>query len=328
MSAALAEAEDLVSRLDERVRGCPFSSGWIGRLDFLEAVAWGWNAGQVISHEELLLHDEAMDRQIPGAPLRAAHGVIRARRKAAAGGRELLSAAGASWLTGRRARPPSSGLDGSADAPRPLDIEAPLFPQLSAHIDRLQGGTTLEVDEAVAEWLELLRLADPRLPPLMQAALALEGWRIVDPYPREPYVGPLMVGVWLRSRRRVRSHVLGLEAGLRDLGRARRLVPAAALDQRLVFWTDVIGRAAAVGLEQLNRLELARQVAAGRIGRRRAHCRLSALLDLMLERPVVSAPVAAQRLKVSDHTARRLFAELGSSVTEVSGQSRYRAWRL
>src|SRR4051812_45880740 len=90
----LAQAEDRVSRLDERVRACPFSAGWTARLDFLEAVAWGWNCGQVVGHEELLLHDESMGRQMPGAALQAAHGLVRARRKAQAGGPELLSAAG------------------------------------------------------------------------------------------------------------------------------------------------------------------------------------------------------------------------------------------
>lgn len=323
----LAQAEDLVSQLDERVRACPFAAGWKARLDFLEAVAWGWNTGQVVSNEELLLHDESMDRQMPSAALRAAHGLIRARRKATAGGAELLSPAGAAWLAGRRTHPPASGA-GRAVADRPLDAEALLAPQLLAEVGRLQAGTTLEAQEAVEEWLGLLRLSDRRLPALLQAALALEGWRIVDPYPREPYLGALMTAHWLRTRRRVRSHLLGLEAGIRSLNRSRRPAAAAPPAERLVFWVEVIGQSAAAALEQLNRLELARRVAVGRIGERRAHSHLNALLDLMLERPVVTAPAAAKRLNVSGQTARRLFGELGASVTEVSGQTRYRAWRL
>jgi len=323
----LAQAEDRLSRLDERVRACPFAAGWTSRLDFLEAVAWGWNSGQVVSHDELLLHDEAMDRQMPGAALRAVHGLVRGRRKAVAGGAELLSPAGAAWLAGRRVGPPTPG-SGSLAADRPLDPDAPLLSQLLAEVSRLQAGTTADADEAVAEWRGLLRLSDPRLPALLQAAAALEGWRIVDPYPREPYLGTLMVALWLRTRRRMSSHLPGLEVGLRELSRMRRPAAAAPLAERLVFWVEVIGEAAGAALEQLNRLELARQVAVGRIGARRAHSHLHALLDLMLERPVVSASAAAQRLKVSGQTARRLFAELGASVTEVSGQSRYRAWRL
>ena len=37
---------------------------------------------------------------------------------------------------------------------------------------------------------------------------------------------------------------------------------------------------------------------------------------------------AAQRRKVSPQTARRLIGQLGGSVTEISGQKRFRAWRL
>jgi hypothetical protein len=324
----LAQAEDLVSRLDERVRACSFAAGWTARLDFLEAIAWSWNSGQVVSSDELLLHDESMDRQLPGAALRMVHGVVRARRKATAGGAELLSPAGAAWLAGRRTRPPVAGASGALPTERRLDPEAPLAPQLIAELARLQAGTTVEPEAAVEEWRGLLRLADPRLPMLLQAALALEGWRLVDPYPREPYLGALMTAQWLRVGRRVRSHLLGLEAGLRELSRSRRPTPTAPPAERLVFWVEVIGQAAAASLEQLNRLDLARQVAVGRIGPRRAHSHLNALLDLLLERPLVTAPVAARRLKVSGQTARRLFAELGGAVTEVSGQARYRAWRL
>lgn len=323
---ALAEAEDRVSRLDERVHACGFSAGWAARLDVLEAVAWGWNSGQVVSTEQLLLHDESMDRQMPDAALRAAHGLVRARRKAAAGGPELLSAPGAAWLAGRRAGSPT--LQSLAATDRRLDPEAPVLPQLLAELSRLQAGTTADPDEAVAEWLGLLALSHPRLPALLQAAAALEGWRIVSPYPHEPYLGPLMTALWLRTRRRVRGHLLGLETGVRELGRTRRPWPEAPMAERLVFWVEVIEAAAAAGLEALNRLELARQVAAHRIGERRSHSHLGALLDLLLERPVVTAPMAAARLKVSGQTARRLLGELGASVTEISGQSRYRAWRL
>ena len=48
----------------------------------------------------------------------------------------------------------------------------------------------------------------------------------------------------------------------------------------------------------------------------------------MLERPIVSAPMVAERLKITQQSARRLLGELGGSVTEISGQKRFRAWRL
>ncbi len=196
-----------------------------------------------------------------------------------------------------------------------------------ARLERLRAGTAEGVDEGVDEWLGLLRVT-AGAPRLLQAAAALEGWRIVEPYPREAYVGSLLVGHWLKDQGRVRSHLLGLEAGLRVVTRRSRPSAALPLADRILFWLEVIGEAAAQASEALNRLELARQVAVGRMGVRRAHSHLGTLIELFLERPVVTAPMAAQRLKVSPQTARRLIGQLGGSITEISGQARFRAWRL
>jgi hypothetical protein len=329
---ALSRAEDAVSRLDERVRICAFREGWNARVDFSEAVAWGWSAGSVASAEDLILHDENMDVRMPDEALRAAYGVVRARRKAALAGPELLSPAGASWLAGRRRREPPplpSGRGAStADAATEVDEDHSLLGSLVASLDRLRSGATESADAAVGEWLGLLEPARPEIPLLLQAAVALEGWRIVEAYPREGYLGGVLVSHWLRDRKRVRSHLLGLEAGFRAVMRRSR--PSADLPtaERILFWLAVIAEGAAQGSETLNRLELARQVAVSRMGTRRAHSHLGALIALLLERPVVTGPMAAQRLGVTPQSARRLIGELGGTVTEISGQTRYRAWRL
>jgi len=78
----------------------------------------------------------------------------------------------------------------------------------------------------------------------------------------------------------------------------------------------------------MKRLDLARQVVLKRVGDRRANDRSADLVDLLLARPLVSAAMAAEHLGVAGHTARRLLTSLGASVMEVSGRSRYRAWRL
>lgn len=322
---ALSSAEDAVSRLDERVRACSFAAGWQARQDFTEAVAWSWNAAGAVSLEDLILHDEGMDVRMPDEALRAAHGFVRARRKTVLGGAGLVSPDGAAWLAGRRKRAPSPAPALGASA---LDPEGPLLPQLMDELQALRAGVTEGPGAAVSEWLRLLALTDRRLPLLLQAAVALEGWRIVDPYPREPFVGPLLVGAWLRDRRRVRSGLFGLESGYREV--MRRARPSGGLPpfERILFWLAVLQASAEVGAEALNRLELARQVAVSRMGKRRAHSHLGALIALMLERPVVSGPMVAERLKVSPQSARRLIGELGGSVTEISGQARFRAWRL
>lgn len=289
-------------------------------------MAWGWNVGAIVSPEDLNLHDESMDIRMPDEALRAAHGLVRARRKAATVGREVLSPEGASWLAGRRRRAPSPARAESLSAPGPRKPETPLLAQLVDQLERLRAGRGEGAEDAVAEWLDLLS-ASEGVPLLLQAAAALEGWRIVEPFPREPFVGPLLVAHWLQGRKRVRSHLLGLEAGLRVVSRAR---PSSALPpaERILFWLAVISEAAAQAGEELNRLELARKIAVGHMRDRRAHSHLGGVIELFLERPVVTAPMAAQRLKVSPQTARRLIGQLGGSVTEISGQARFRAWRL
>lgn len=329
--AALSSADDAVSRVDERVRGCAFRSGWSARLDVSEAVAWGWNSGSTASAEDLILHDENMDVRMPDEALRSAHGAMRARRKAALAGPDLLSPAGAAWLAGRRRREPPplpSGRRAAAEPPGNVQTGGPLLASLTASLARLRAGTTETAEAAVGEWLGLLGSPRPEIPVLLQAAVALEGWRIVDAYPRESYVGSVLVSHWLRDCKRVGSHLLGLEAGYRAVTRNSRPSAGLPVAERILFWLAVIAESAAQASEALNRLELARQVAVSRMGTRRAHSHLGALITLLLERPVVTAPMVAQRLGVTPQSARRLIGQLGGTVTEISGQARFRAWRL
>lgn len=329
---ALSKADDAVSRLDERVRGCGYREGWAARLDFAEAVAWGWNAGTATSVEDLILHDENMDIRMPDEALRASYGVVRARRKAAQAGPELLSPAGAAWLVGRRRRAPGplpspAAIAKGARSVEDLD-EPSLLEALVARLQQLQAGTTEGVDAGVTDWLTLLEPMVREVPTLLQAAAALEGWRIVEAYPREGYLGSVLVAHWLKVRGRVRGHHLGLEAGVRVVSRRSRPLGVLPLVERIAFWLAVIAEAANEASEALNRLELARQVAVSRAGERRAHSHLGALIGLLLERPVVTGPMVAKRLAITPQSARRLIAQLGGTVTEVSGQTRFRAWRL
>lgn len=329
---ALSRADDAVSRLDERVRSCPYRDGWTARLDFSEAVAWGWNAGASTSAEDLILHDENMDIRMPDEALRASYGVVRARRKAVQAGAELLTPEGAAWLVGRRRRAPGALPSPASVVARARDddddVDPPILLILVQRLQELQAGATEGPDAAVADWLALLEPMERSVPILLQAAAALEGWRIVDAYPREGYLGGVLVAHWLKVRRRIRSHHLGLEAGLRAVTRRSRPSAGLQLAERILFWLAVIADAASEADEALNRLELARQVAVSRTGGRRAHSHLGELIALLLERPVVTGPMVAKRLGVTPQSARRLIAQLGGTVTEISGQARFRAWRL
>jgi len=325
---SLARAEDSVSRLDARVQTCGFAEGWAARIDFAEANAWGWTSGEIVDMEDLVLHDAEMDARLPDQALRATFGVVRARRRARSAGAELQSPTGAAWLAGHRSDPPAL----ITAAPEAIAGPAPGAARdlVSDLVDRLRAlgrGETADPLEAVEDWLAWARDLPERAPALLRAAAALEAWRLVNALPRQTYVGGVMVAQALRLSGRTRACVLGVETARRTHLQPPRgfLSPAVV---RLAYWLKVLALGAEAGLAEMKRLELARQVVLRRIAGRRSDDRSVDLLDLLLARPLVSAGMAAAHLGVAEHSARRLMTGLGSSVIEVSGRSRYKAWRL
>ena len=327
---ALSQAEDAVSRLDERVRACVFRQGWIARLNYAEASAWAWTSGNIVSVEDLVLHDHVMDVRLPDQNLRAAHGLTRARVKAGGAGSELVSGDGVNWLIGGRKEPPIAGgfHAGRSIDPDPADLDRPdVSIRLAARLRALAQGTTESTEDGLDEWLGLLREHERDTPLLLHAAASLEAWTIIDPLPRHRYVGPIIVAHWLRGRKRVQTHLIGIEIGVRAHARKRRDAFATAPAARLAYWLRVIAEAADQGMAELHRLELARQVMTQHARGRRSHSHLQSVIDLMLARPVVTAALLAETLKVSQTSARRLVKALGASVTEIGGRTRFRAWR-
>jgi hypothetical protein len=55
---------------------------------------------------------------------------------------------------------------------------------------------------------------------------------------------------------------------------------------------------------------------------------LPALIDLVLSRPLISAELAQRELKLTSTGFRRLRAQLGTSVKELSGRGRYQVWGI
>jgi hypothetical protein len=115
---ALARAEDQISRLDERAKGCGFTAGWRDRADLRATITQMGVEGELIHPEDLLLHALGMDSRMPERALLRATALLRARQKAWRGGEEMLSWRGVVWLTGRvGAPPPAAG--GAAPAGGP-----------------------------------------------------------------------------------------------------------------------------------------------------------------------------------------------------------------
>ncbi|WP_062098487.1 DUF1612 domain-containing protein [Caulobacter sp. CCH5-E12] len=327
----LAKAEDTVSRLDARAQTCAFAEGWAARVDFIEANGWGWVSGEIVDMEDLVLHDAQMDARLPDQALRATYGLVRARRRARGAGAELQTAHGAAWLAGYRGEPPL--LAPSSIEPDEVQLDTgpetrDLVGELTHLVRSLSRGETADPLEAIEEWVQWTRRLPGRAPALLRAAAALEGWRLVNPLPRQTFVGGVMVAQALRLSGRTRSCLLAFEAPRRTHLQPPRGFMAASTAARLAYWLKVVAVGAEAGLGEMKRLELARQVVLKRVGGRRSNDRSADLVDLLLARPLVSAAMAAEHLGVAGHTARRLLTSLGASVMEVSGRSRYRAWRL
>ncbi|MER8867949.1 RHE_PE00001 family protein [Mesorhizobium sp. M0751] len=77
----LTRAEDLLARLDERVRTSPVRDGFGERSHFTDAAAALWLDGELVHVEDLVLHDAHMDIRTPTHELTRAHAVLRARRR-------------------------------------------------------------------------------------------------------------------------------------------------------------------------------------------------------------------------------------------------------
>lgn len=326
----LSLADEALSRLDERLGACPWRGGYLARRDFAEAVAWSWTQGVVTPMEDLVLHDQSMDLRVPDGGLLATHALVRARRKAATGGVELLQPGGVDWLTGRRAKPPAVGGFVTVRATTAIGaVGRPgMIERLSSVLTDLERGDASEPAAGVSEWLDVASRLDGDIPPVLRAAALLEAWWIIDPLPRQRYIGGLLVGLWLQVTRRIASHLVGFETGLRAVTRSGREVRAGAMPRRLAFWLSVMTRSAEEGVAELQRLEVTRQAMSRHVAGRRAHARAGDVMELLLTSPVVTAPMIAERLGVSQQSARRSLDELGSVVVEISGRSRFRAWRV
>ncbi|MGA0608440.1 DUF1612 domain-containing protein [Phenylobacterium sp. VNQ135] len=327
---ALAKAEDAVSRLDE-LAATPLGRGALERLAFQEAAAWSWNAGALVHLEDLVLHEHGLDVRTPDTALTRAHGVLRFWREAQGRPhRDVLTVTTLAKLLGDRRvtrgaaaelrPPPRRGL--ASDGPSQSD------PLIALMLDA-ESVTTEDDGEALAAWFALEERAPRAWPALLRAAILREAWQTIDPLPRRGFVGNVLIDAVLRRERRIRRHALLVEIGQRELVasgfRRSGLRDRAA---RLTWQLEAMAAGAEAGRREYERLSLARDIALQRAKGRRSDSRLPALIDLLCSRPIVTAAMAAQRLGITESAARSLIGTLGSSVVEVTGRRRFRAWRL
>ncbi len=360
----LSAADDMLARLDERLRASPVRAGVLARADAAEACAALWAEGELVALDDLVLHDAGMDARIPSHALVRAHGFLRLRRQAATGDPEiLLTPAGILRLLGRQPRSPESQAgEGAGGAEDPLDgrtfepgVAAAAGPSeksdpdtLDAAVADLTAATRAAavvlqrgaapptrdgflydetVDEAqnLAAWRANFVEADA-LPPLLGALLLARGWRLTEPVQRQAWLAPILAGLYLRRRGRTKAHLLSFTLGLRRLRPKRRR--GVTLTENLGQDIALIDAAARENLAQHDRLMVAKALLARKGRGRRETSALPRLAALLLDSPLVSVPMIAENLKISPQAAQILVRDLGPSLREITGRQRYRAWTI
>lgn len=322
--AALARAEDRLSRLDERVRSCGFGEGWRSRAE-IGAVIGAMAADGVLVHpEDLILHDLGADARAPGAAVVRARGLLQARRKAQRGGSELLSWSGLAWLSGiaRQAPPPgarpTTGIEGVRTGPCG-------YAALAVFFDSLAKGDSESSRAGVEDCLAVLDL--PGLPPLFLAAALMEAWRVVDPLPRHRSLGALAASVFLKVTGRFSSGLFPIEVAL-----GRRPIPGrlawSPLGERLSFWLDLVEVAAGLELEELTRLGHQKALIERKASGGRRSSRAPDLARLAVNAPVLTTDSIARALAITPQASLQLVRRMDVVLREITGRSRFRVWRL
>lgn len=352
----LAAAEDALARLDERVARSEVGPGFVERAGFFDSISSMWVAGELVHLEDLVLHDAQMDIRAPSHELVIAHRIVRARRRIvrndpgwALSQSGIMALAGVAEEPSVEAEPMVRGgegveldlVDHDALSPELAEIDEVLArtkwlvdgnepaEQKKQEPDELSLGELLIRDpdwdegERIGEWLALVKEVDP-LPATLAASVLWDAWEHLEPLQRQHWLGQVLVSDFLRSRGKVRSHLLAFAVGLRDIPREHRR--ARDRTTRLVAFLDAMKAAASAGMKDIDRLTLAKRQLERRAVGKRSTSSLPIAIDLLLSRPIVSAHMVAKAARITPRGALNLVGDLG--VREVTGRGRYRAWGI
>lgn len=322
--AALARAEDRVSRLDERVRACGFSEGWNARAEIRAVLGAMASEGALVHPEDLILHDLGTDTRPPESSVARARHLLHARRKARGAGPELLSWGGLAWLAGLARNPPPPGgrpttrIEGS----RVVDHG---YAALAAFFEALSKGNSESARAGVEDCLAVLDVAGAPL--LLQAAALAEAWRVVDPLPRQRSLGLLAAALWLKTAGRFAAGLFPLEVAMRRRPIPRRLAWS-PIEERLVFWLAQFDLAAELELEELTRLGHQKALIERKAGGGRRNNRGPDLARLAVASPVLTTEWISRALSITPQASLQLVRRMDGVLHEITGRSRYRVWRL
>ncbi len=352
LAAPFERASDAIARLDERLRRSPVAEAYAVRAHFQDACAALWRQGTFIQIEDLVLRDAGMGVRAPTYELVKAERVLEARRRIASQPPGwALAEEGINALRGVQT-PGWSGLahegkddaededdgafpddpctpSGEFDAIDALIARTSVPPTLATPLKRDDSGLVYDEDwdedRLLVEWCASLRETEA-LPPLIAAALAYEAWERMEPLQHQPWLGALLAAALLRARGKTRHHLASLYVGFRQMRYRRSRMQD--LPTRLIGFAEAAETAATVGMKEIDRLSISRELLILKCAGRRSNSKLPRLVDLCLRLPIVSAPLAAKELGISQQAAATMIDELSSNLRELTERRRHRCWAV
>lgn len=304
LAAPLARASAAVSRLDERLLGLSAErrAGGLRHLALLEIADLAWAEGHRLRPERLALVD--LDR------------AGRAGEDAALLGRARSSL--------RRALSPPRVLDGPEAVARALGCRVVDEDAETQAPDPLRDLLPPLATDRAEAWLAAL--APLGAHPLTRSGLGFRLWqrgapdRLLEPATLAGALALAPAGPAAETALAFLPIALGRPpVELRHGGPAR---------DRLAAWFAAVESAAGAGRGRLRALEDWRERVAGATSSMRGRG-APALADLVLARPVLSAPVAAEALGLTAARTRDLLAafERRGLLQEMTRQDRFRYWQ-
>ena len=164
------------------------------------------------------------------------------------------------------------------------------------------------------------------LPALIAAAIAWDAWRALQPESRSAWRATLLAALTLKARGLTPHCLLPIDVGWRFC--KYRPHPGHGLAARIEGFLGWAEMAAVQGHRELASLTLAGRMLRSGLRSRRSSSRLPALIDLLLERPFVSVPLAAKTLNISRQAAHAMLKNLGAPVHKLTDRKRYNAWSI